>query len=254
MPVRTKVPDLTQVEVLVQSRRRCCVCFGLNRDDSVKKGQIAHLDGDKTNNRIGNLAFLCFDHHDEYDSQTSQSKGLVRTELERYRDELASKFGNWSTRSQRDDLLNFLAFYVDLDTMTTAAVKVGGSIVFYGEQHAFDVLTTDAMESCASDVYGAHLLALDQFASWGWLTYTEEEREVDGEKGHVFISVKRKPICDKIAQRILNNRRQRGESVEEFHLCCGSAQVDCTEHRQVASNKRIEATSSLRRSDPHARR
>jgi hypothetical protein len=202
--------------VLVQSRRRCCVCYGLNRDEAVKKGQIAHLDGDRDNNHIRNLVFLCFDHHDEYDSRTSQSKGLARPEVEQYREELTYRFGNWSTDVRRDELLNFLAFQADLDAMAAAAIKVGGSVVFYGEEHAFDVLITDAIDYCDGDLYVPHIFALDHFASWGWLTHTEEEREVPGEMPRVFISVQRKAICDRVAERILDNRRKRGENVEQF--------------------------------------
>lgn len=75
-------------EVLVLSRRRCAICFGLNHDNNVKKGQIAHLDGNRKNNDLDNLAFLCFDHHDEYDSTTSQSKSLQLNEVKTYRQEL----------------------------------------------------------------------------------------------------------------------------------------------------------------------
>lgn len=54
----------------------------------MKKGQIAHLDRDRTNNAEDNLAFLCLDHHDEYDSKTSQSKGLTEQEVKVYREQL----------------------------------------------------------------------------------------------------------------------------------------------------------------------
>jgi len=85
---RKKIPDDIQKEVLVTSRRRCCICYGLNRDISIKKGQIAHLDGDNENYKFDNLAFLCFDHHDEYDGKTSQSKNFTIKEVKEYRAEL----------------------------------------------------------------------------------------------------------------------------------------------------------------------
>jgi len=74
---RKRVPSNTQTAVLVRSRRRCCICFGLHRDLELKGGQIAHLDHDSTNSAEDNLAYLCLDHHDEYDSSTSQRKGLT---------------------------------------------------------------------------------------------------------------------------------------------------------------------------------
>jgi hypothetical protein len=48
------------------------------------------LDQDRGNNALENLAWLCLEHHDAYDSRTSQSKGMTEGELRRYRDELVS--------------------------------------------------------------------------------------------------------------------------------------------------------------------
>lgn len=77
MAKRPKIPTSVQTAVLTESRRRCCLCFHLDGDDSEKPGQIAHLDHDPTNNAEDNLAWLCLPHHDRYDSRTSQSKGLT---------------------------------------------------------------------------------------------------------------------------------------------------------------------------------
>ena len=54
----------------------------------MKAGQIAHLDRDKANAALDNLAFLCFEHHDRYDSRTSQSKNFSIAEVKAYREEL----------------------------------------------------------------------------------------------------------------------------------------------------------------------
>jgi hypothetical protein len=51
----------------------------------VKAGQIAHLDHDNKNSELDNLAFLCLEHHDQYDSKTSQSKGLRENEIKQFR-------------------------------------------------------------------------------------------------------------------------------------------------------------------------
>lgn len=85
MPKRTKTPEDVVTEVLTASLRRCCLCFALRGDGTEKKGQVAHLDQDPSNAALDNLAFLCFDHHDQYDSKTSQSKGLTIDEVKRHR-------------------------------------------------------------------------------------------------------------------------------------------------------------------------
>jgi len=85
---RAGIPPEVQADVLAACRRRCCVCFALQKDDKQKRGQIAHLDHNRNNNKLVNLAFLCLPHHDEFDSQTSQSKGLSINEMKRYRTEL----------------------------------------------------------------------------------------------------------------------------------------------------------------------
>lgn len=127
---RKKVTPATQAEVLLKSRRRCCICFGLNRDTSIKQGQIAHLDHDPSNNNESNLAFLCFDHHDQYDSRTKQSKNLTIQEVTYFKNELTSaitlefsrlvSFGNTNNFSKKE----ISGHYIRNGEFDSAEIKV----------------------------------------------------------------------------------------------------------------------------------
>ncbi|MHC4579597.1 MAG: hypothetical protein ACYTED_19605 [Planctomycetota bacterium] len=85
---RKHIPRQVEDAVLTESMRRCCLCYFLDNNKSERPGQIAHLDRNPTNNAPDNLVWLCFEHHDRYDSRTSQSKGLTPGEVSGYRDRL----------------------------------------------------------------------------------------------------------------------------------------------------------------------
>ncbi len=85
---RKRVGAAIETNILTLSRRRCCACFFLEGDLLLKSGQIAHLDRNPANNELDNLAYLCLDHHDSYDTTRSQSKGITVGELKHYRNEL----------------------------------------------------------------------------------------------------------------------------------------------------------------------
>jgi len=97
-----------EAEVLLRSRRRCALCFGLDENTNTRRGQIAHLNKDRNDNRFENLAFLCFDHHDEFDGQTSQSKNITRKEIIRYRTDLYQQAESGKL-SNPDDVTNLLS-------------------------------------------------------------------------------------------------------------------------------------------------
>lgn len=88
MSGRKTIARSTEQEVLVLSKRRCCICYALNSDAGTKIGQIAHLDSNAARSDLDNLVFLCLEHHDEFDSSSSQSKGLVPGEVREYRQDL----------------------------------------------------------------------------------------------------------------------------------------------------------------------
>lgn len=88
MGSRQPVSTLFANEVFIASRRRFCLCVFLEGKDERCKGQIAHLNRDPSDSRLENLVFLCLEHHDEYDSRTSQSKGFSVQEVRHYRDQL----------------------------------------------------------------------------------------------------------------------------------------------------------------------
>ncbi|WP_371435200.1 hypothetical protein [Polaromonas sp.] len=86
--MRKRIPKETETAVLTMSGRRCCFCFFLSGVTSQKQGQIAHVNRDSCDFALDNLAFLCLEHHDAYDSATSQSKGYTPHELKHYRGQL----------------------------------------------------------------------------------------------------------------------------------------------------------------------
>ena len=71
--------------MLVASRRRCALCYGLDGDTTEKAGQIAHVDRDAENTAEENAAWLCLEHHARYDSRSQQAKGHTPEELLVYR-------------------------------------------------------------------------------------------------------------------------------------------------------------------------
>ncbi len=114
---RKAVPGDVQKNVLTRSRRRCCLCFWWDGIDEVKKGQIAHIDGDNTNAAEANLAFLCFDHHDDLDGTPRLAKGLRADEVVHWRDMLYQEMEyRFRTVQKFDFELRIVAFkYVGSD-------------------------------------------------------------------------------------------------------------------------------------------
>lgn len=100
---RKRIPTNIETELLLNCRRRCCICFGLERDQRIKQGQIAHLDHNNRNNDYSNLAFLCLNHHDHYDTKTSQSKGITINEVRKYKEELETFIlVNWKEKVKEE--------------------------------------------------------------------------------------------------------------------------------------------------------
>jgi hypothetical protein len=85
---RTKISTDVELNVLVKSRRRCALCYAFQNSVDQVKGQIAHINHNRSDNRECNLAFLCIPHHDEYDSKTSQSKNITQAELVHWKSKL----------------------------------------------------------------------------------------------------------------------------------------------------------------------
>jgi len=80
MTQRKKIPKEIEGDVIYKTDFKCCVCQNGTRGD-----HIHHIDGNKNNNKLENLAFLCFAHHDEA-SKTSLSKRLPARAVKKFRD------------------------------------------------------------------------------------------------------------------------------------------------------------------------
>lgn len=89
---RKKIPSTIQADVVIKSRRRCALCVGIDGNSGECSGQIAHLNGNNTDNRFENLVWLCLNHHDRFDSTTSQTKNYTPIEVRIYRDKLYQSY------------------------------------------------------------------------------------------------------------------------------------------------------------------
>lgn len=85
---RLNIDKKVETEILTSSKRRCCLCVGIDGNYSPRPGQIAHLDHNNSNNKVDNLAWFCLEHHTMYDSKTSQHKNYTLDEVKYYRNTL----------------------------------------------------------------------------------------------------------------------------------------------------------------------
>jgi hypothetical protein len=135
---RKRLPTEVETLVITKSKRRCSLCYGLDNDLSEKQGQIAHLNKNRDDNRLDNLAWLCFPHHDRFDSTTSQSKNYTRNEIIEYRERLYSnnnfsKFDSHEIHKLRQYLSNYSGVFGYIQQM-------GGELAFSIEDDVRDEL------------------------------------------------------------------------------------------------------------------
>jgi len=79
-------------DVITRCRRRCCVCYGLNRDLRLKRGQLAHLNRDPSKSDADDLAYLCLTCHNHYDLKGNRTLGYTPEEVRVYRNQLYTIF------------------------------------------------------------------------------------------------------------------------------------------------------------------
>ena len=112
---RKTISPTVQADLLLKGRRRCALCVGIDGNDSERPGQIAHLNGDHSDNRLENLVWLCLEHHDKFDSKTSQTKNYTQIEVRNYRESLYARYA--SPNYDVDDISlvrNYLREYSEL--------------------------------------------------------------------------------------------------------------------------------------------
>jgi hypothetical protein len=87
-PRRKNFAKKVQAAVAARCRRRCALCYFLDDDVGPKHGQFAHIDRNHGNNSADNAAYLCPNHHDEYDTTPSQTAKFTPNELKLYQQSL----------------------------------------------------------------------------------------------------------------------------------------------------------------------
>ncbi len=135
---RSSVPKAIEDSVLTTCLRRCCLCYILNDDKSVKEGQIAHIDRNRNNNTEDNLVYLCLIHHNQYDSLSSQSKRYTPGELKHYKKMLHKVLGTSRTQCRMVIDMEFKDFLSNdiqklLDTIRKVTNDVDINITNIGE-------------------------------------------------------------------------------------------------------------------------
>lgn len=179
---RKAIPTNIVDSLFALCRRRCCMCYSLERDNKIKHVQIAHIDRDASNNAIENLAALCLEHHNQYDSVMRQSKNYAPGELQRYKLELETYIDiEWNKPMPLNDKIStdiFSGFYsyssydreanLDIQYVGGNILKVSG-LALYGTEtkkapHTGDldfVVTLNGTKAVFEDEYNNQLCGIE---------------------------------------------------------------------------------------------
>lgn len=217
---RKKIPVHVEQAVLAKSGRRCTLCFGIDGDLTERRGQIAHLDADRTNIAESNLAWMCLDHHSLFDSKTSQHKNYTIAEVRSYRQKLYNLIarGNHLAKNNTPSILHRSAFAV--------FEKVG------------------ALKSCAVDADG-----LAEFLERIWHQFHQEKKVLMYPLGKNVIPDEIKEWTDKLLWRFRVLYQSHLELVNrvdsEFHSDVINDGFPCDGQDYLTVKKKIEEHSAL---------
>jgi len=169
MSTRKAIKVADETALLTQCLRLCCLCYFLKDDRTEKRGQIAHIDHDRSNNKLKNLVWLCFDHHDIYDSQTRQSKGLTAGEVIKYKERLESLVAKELSAPSREPLVLLDSF------------PKGNQSIRLTELNNFFLKFNKPVDRESSIVIRNHYMRLNLDVQWtvgGWIQYKEDDAKL----------------------------------------------------------------------------
>lgn len=172
------------------------------------------------------MVFLCFDHHDQYDSTTSQSKNLTQGEVRHYRDELQREIdAEWKQPAQFEvtpllDITGISGHYVwetpnesaelDIEALGNNMISVTG-IALWGTTREFGpnigeldfkgILSRNAVHYC--NPHSDYEVTI-QF-TFGGLTVTEKNAQGEFGMNVTFAGEFRKAI-EKTQEQIIPGR------------------------------------------------
>ncbi len=211
---RTKISVDIETAVLINCGRRCALCVGLNNDHDVKNGQIAHIDRDSSNNAYENLAFLCIDHHDEYDTVRRQSKSLKPQELLHYKRVVCEQYGPsysllrriWNEHGAAiiglTNQTEHLAVEVDVQEYN-AYVGFMNSLIMLVHENFSSELKVIINDWCNSVVNVIRIVSDERYIESGWRRKFDNGRysqmELINKKGEVKIAIKEvRKNCERV--------------------------------------------------------
>ncbi|EPW5036206.1 hypothetical protein ACWL47_004001 [Yersinia enterocolitica] len=132
---RKRISAVTQADVVIKSKRRCPLCVFIDGNEKERAGQIAHLNGDNSDDRFENLVWLCLEHHDKFDSTTRQTKNYTEIEVRTYRNKLYEKYEGREFNTEDTELVrSYLRAYSNIFTYilheyTELAFKIDSDIM-----------------------------------------------------------------------------------------------------------------------------
>mgnify|MGYP002784177554 CR=1 FL=1 len=136
---RKAISKVTQAGIVIKSKRRCALCVGLDGNTSERLGQIAHLNGDHSDNRFENLVWLCLEHHDKLDSKTSQTKNYTQLEAKNHRDRLYQLYS--ISEYSQDDIELIRKYLKEYAYVFSYIFQEYNELAFRIDQNVMDSLT-----------------------------------------------------------------------------------------------------------------
>src|SRR4051812_33274280 len=85
---RRAIPTRIVALVMRAVDMRCCLCEWRTELPPRCRGQVHHIDGNPSNNRVSNLVWLCLTHHEEVGSKGQSTRRLPADAVREYRHEL----------------------------------------------------------------------------------------------------------------------------------------------------------------------